>query len=227
MKHAGKTNTSEKPASGVLHDKPPIVLKNITIGFGAGNLISNFSLTLFPGQWIVITGKSGAGKSTLVRCILGFERPRRGSIYVCGTRLSQDTVWKLRRKIAYIPQDPDPGPGTLEQWLFRLFDFKANHGVRENTKKIPSIAARLGLAPDLLKKDTSRLSGGEKQRAAIMAALLLDREIILADEPTSALDRSMARTVVQYLRSLTGISGLIISHDRDLIESADLVVSIP
>lgn len=202
-----------------------IKIKKLGIRFGEKTVISDFSLTLFPGEKIVLTGNSGTGKSSLIRCIMGFYAPECGEIFINGERLTPESVWKLRQIIAYVPQEPEIGPGTLAQWLVRPFSYRTNRNIRANIEKIPGLARRLGLPEDLLETDSCRLSGGEKQRAAILAAFLLERKILIVDEPTSALDRITARNAIQCLME-SGTTCLIVSHDRELADLADRVVTI-
>ncbi|NOY68680.1 MAG: ATP-binding cassette domain-containing protein [Deltaproteobacteria bacterium] len=224
-----RKTTRQKSASA--DTLPPghtaIKVKNIGLRFGEKIVIKDFSLTLFPGEKVVLTGDSGSGKSSLIRCIMGFCAPDCGEIFINGTRLTPESVWNLRQTIAYVPQEPDTGPGTLEQWLARPFSFRINRNIRSNIEKIPGLARRLGLLPDILKTDSCRLSGGEKQRAALLSALLLERKILIADEPTSALDCGSAKKITQFITDLPGVSCLLVSHDSKLAKKADRVVNIP
>jgi ABC-type lipoprotein export system ATPase subunit len=83
---------------------------------------------------------------------------------------------------------------------------------------------RFGLAGQLLEKDTSSLSGGEKQRVALISALLLDRDIFLLDEVTSALDERSRRRVVDCVRSHEDVTVLFVAHESDLFAFVDQVV---
>ena len=204
-----------------------IEISNISVGFGEKGLFRNLWLKVAEGERVVITGASGMGKSTLLRCILGFTVPESGEILVKGTPVTGETVWRLRTHMAYVPQEPELGEGTLRQWFEQPFSFKANTHLKGNLKRLPGLLQRLSLPTDLLDADLVTLSGGEKQRVALIAALLLEREILLMDEPTSALDKENSLAVVSLLRSQKGLTILSVSHDPHFLDLADRVIPLP
>ena len=175
----------------------------------------------------MLTGASGIGKSTLLRCILGFTIPESGEILVNGVPVDGETVWRLRTQVAYVPQEPELGEGTLRRWFEQPFSFKANSHLKDNLERLPRLLQRLSLPATLLEAEVARLSGGEKQRVVLISALLLEREVLLLDEPTSALDRENSLAVVSLLRSLEGLTILSISHDSHFLDLADRVIPFP
>jgi ABC-type lipoprotein export system ATPase subunit len=86
---------------------------------------------------------------------------------------------------------------------------------------------RLGLAASLLKQDIASLSGGEKQRVAILSDLLLDRPILLLDEASSALDAKSKQRVVEVMREMKDRTILSVSHDTEWLDFSDRVVTLP
>ena len=86
---------------------------------------------------------------------------------------------------------------------------------------------RFLLSPALLDKDITDISGGEKQRVALISAVLLDRSIMLLDEPTSALDEASKKAVADYMRSCEGISILFAAHDAGALGGAGRAVHLP
>lgn len=197
------------------------------MGFGGKALFSNLSLEVARGERVVLTGASGIGKSTLLRCILGFTIPESGEILVNGVPVDGETVWRLRTQVAYVPQEPELGEGTLRRWFEQPFSFKANSHLKDNLERLPRLLQRLSLPATLLEAEVARLSGGEKQRVVLISALLLEREVLLLDEPTSALDRENSLAVVSLLRSLEGLTILSISHDSHFLDLADRVIPFP
>jgi putative ABC transport system ATP-binding protein len=194
------------------------------VRFGETTPIRDLSFQVERGERVVITGESGRGKSTLLKCLLGLTIPESGEILVDGTPLNGETVWSLRRLIAYLPQEPELGEGTLQQWLEHPFTFKANAHLKGNLSKIPELLNSLLLPSSLLDADVATLSGGEKQRAALIAALLLDREVLLLDEPSSALDDKSGLEVVSLLNSLENKTIIAVSHDEKILRMADRVI---
>jgi ABC-type multidrug transport system ATPase subunit len=201
--------------------------KDLEIRFGTQVVLRSFSLSLEPGEKALLTGPSGCGKSTMLRCFLGFVIPDAGSVSIDGTELTADTVWRLRHRVAYVGQEPDLGTGTAAQAIERLFHYRANAGLRRNLERIPELSERFNLARDLLNKDVGSLSGGEKQRIALVSAILLDRPIFLLDEVTSALDKVSKQAVADYFRWREDATALIVAHDPEVFSFVRRVVELP
>ncbi len=206
--------------------EPMVKISRLTVRFGEKTPLKDLSLQVGRGERVVITGDSGRGKSTLLKCLLGLTIPESGEILVDSIPLTGETVWSLRRRMAYLPQEPELGEGTLREWFEHPFTFKANAHLRGNLSKIPGLLNSLHLSPSLLDADVATLSGGEKLRAALIAALLLDREILLLDEPTSALDEKSGLAVVSLLKSLRETTIVAVSHDEKILGMADRVISL-
>jgi len=201
--------------------------KDLDIRFGEQVVLHGFSLSLEPGEKALLTGPSGCGKSTVLRCFLGFVVPDAGSVSVEGATLTADTVWRLRQRIAYIGQEPDLGAGTAAQAVERPFHYRANAGLRRNVERIPELFEQFHLSRDLLRKDVGSLSGGEKQRIALVSAILLDRRIFLLDEVTSALDRASKQVVADCFRRREDATMLIVAHDPEVFSFIRRVVEVP
>jgi len=174
-----------------------------------------------------LTGPSGCGKSTVLRCFLGFVIPDAGSVCLDGVELTAATVWHLRGRVAYVGQEPDLGTGTAAQAIERPFYYRSNTGLRHNLDRVPELFERFNLSRDLLPKDVGSLSGGEKQRIALVSAILLDRRIFLLDEVTSALDRVSKQAVAGYFRSREDATALIVAHDPEVFSFIQRVVEVP
>jgi putative ABC transport system ATP-binding protein len=178
-------------------------------------VVRGFDLRLRPGEKVTLTGPSGSGKSTVLKCVLALVVPAEGEVRVLGRRVDAQSAWPLRRRMAYVAQEPDLGAGTAREVLHRPFAYRANAPLRGNLDRLPSLMERFGLAEGLLDKPMSTLSGGEKQRIALIAALLLDREVILLDEASSALDKANKRAVAACFRDATALTVLSVSHDAE------------
>ncbi len=206
-------------------DRPPALeIDRLTVRLNGQLVLRDFSLTLDPGRKALLTGPSGCGKSTVLRCVLGFVLPEAGSIRVAGEPLTAESVWRLRRHMAYVGQEPDLGTGIVREILERPFHYHANVALRDNLSRIPELFDEFGLARAFLDKEIGDLSGGEKQRVALVSALLLDRDIFLLDEVTSALDPASKRTVADYFRSRTAVTALFVAHDPEWFSFADPVI---
>lgn len=199
---------------------------NVGVSFDGQRLFRGFSLAVNAGERIALTGESGSGKSTVLGCLLGFVTPDEGAIEVEGMRLDSATVWAIRQRIAYVPQEADLGGGTVDAFLQRPFQYAANRPLRDNLQRVPTLFAALGLKPGLETAAVASLSGGEKQRIALAAALLLDRPILVTDELTSALDRQSAERVSALLLQQQGLTMLGVVHEGSRMPFATRVVEV-
>jgi putative ABC transport system ATP-binding protein len=187
--------------------------EKISIAFAGLEIVRDFDLIVAPGEKVALAGPSGCGKSSVLHCLLGFVQPASGRIFVDDDTLSPRSVWRLRRRIAYVGQEPDLGEELVGGWIDRQFDLRANEAIRHNLAMLPGELERLGLSQGILGKRGPDLSGGEKQRIAMVAALLLNREILVLDEPTSALDALARQRVYVRLGELRDTTILMVSHD--------------
>ena len=201
--------------------------KDVEVRFGGQTVLHGLSLSLGPGEKTLLTGPSGCGKSTVLRCFLGFVVPDAGSVSIEGAALTPQTVWRLRQRVAYVGQEPDLGTGTAGQAIERPFHYRVNAGLRRNLDRIPELFERFNLAGELLNKDVGSLSGGEKQRIALVSAILLDRRIFLLDEITSALDKVSKKAVAEYFRSREDATALIVAHDPEIFSFVNRVIELP
>ena len=207
-----------------------LAITNLDISFGRRKVVSIDELRLDHAEIVGIAGESGSGKSMTTLAILGLARTVgatvSGSIVLDGqelTALSQDDLREIRgRRIAAIFQSPSTAfspvykVGAIVTKALRL------HGATksEAADRAAEAMRQVLLAPDLLRRYPSQLSGGQLQRVAIALALALRAEILLADEPTSALDVTVQAEVLDLLRDLrdvTGMSILFISHDLAVV----------
>jgi len=204
-------------------DPPLLEIRGLSLGFGQRSLCEGLSLTLSQGEKIAITGKSGGGKSSLLKCILGFVPPSSGSICIQGIELDPLTVWPLRSTLGYVPQEPDLGDLTAEEFIRRPFRFRANRGLAWEDGRLRELCSTFHLEEGLLSQASRKLSGGEKQRVALIAALMLRRKLYLFDEITSALDEEARAAVADYFKHAEEFAAVIVAHDRELRAACDRV----
>lgn len=185
---------------------------NLSVALDEKTLFHGVSFSVKRGEKITITGRSGSGKSTLLRCILGFV-PFDGEIIVQGIPLTIDSVWKVRQNMAYVAQEPELGGKLVRDVLAGPFSYKANHGLVYDHEEVDRLFDAFLLPKFLQDKEMNSLSGGEKQRIALIAALLLQRPLLLLDEAASALDSDAKKHVREYLSSRKDLAILSVSHD--------------
>ena len=125
-----------------------------------------------------------------------------------------------------MPQEADLGPGPVRRILRQPFEYRANANLRCNDQLLLDIFDRLHLPAHLLDKDIKDLSGGEKQRVAIVSAILLNRSIVLLDEAASALDRENALAVADYFREQRDLTIVSAAHNAQILPLSEHVVSL-
>jgi len=204
---------------------PPIECMGVTIAFGSHTVIRDLSLAVQPGEFVALGGDSGTGKSTLLQAIMGFTPLQAGEVRIMGQPLNPATVWQLRRHIAYVPQEAQVGNGMkTEAFLQRPFSYKANAGQRYDAKVARELFDCFRLPQRLFTSPLHSLSGGEKQRIAIIGAILLNRPLYLLDEITSALDEDSTRAVTDWFAGQTDATILAVAHDAVFREAARRIV---
>ncbi|MDP9238265.1 MAG: FHA domain-containing protein [Chloroflexota bacterium] len=190
-------------------------------------LLSEVSLSAYPGEVLAIAGTSGAGKSTLIYALNGLRPPTSGHILVNGADLyrAYDSVRPL---IGYVPQQT-----ILPEYL--------------TVRRALQYVARLRLPPDVSGADADarveevmrsldlqeradvrivRLSGGQQKRASIAAELIANPGLFFLDEPTTGLDPALTRHVTGIIRELaaSGSTVIMVSHDVESLQAADRIV---
>ena len=192
--------------------KKLITVRDLTVGYDTV-LLKGISFSLSVGDRILLDGPSGCGKTTVLRALLGLPAPMSGTIRIGDQPAEQATIWHLRRELGYVPQEPELGAESLMDFFERAFSFHANRSLRPGDNELGELMDRWLLPRPLLHKSCLDLSGGEKQRGAIILTILLRRKIILLDEPTSALDKECRQILQTWIRESGDRSFLIVSHD--------------
>jgi putative ABC transport system ATP-binding protein len=202
-----------------------IEFKNMVLKIHEQTLLDGVSLRVESGDNLVIRGASGCGKSSLLKCAVGAISIAEGSIHIDGMELSANSVHDIRARIAYIGQEPVLGAENVRDALLLPFSFKAHRESPPSDARVFQCLEQMHLQADILDKPCKRISGGEKQRIAIIRALLLNKTIFLADEVTSALDPESREAVMDELfrPELTLLS---VSHDPEWIRRCERIISI-
>ncbi len=207
-------------------DNSVLEVKDLALSFAGKNIVAGLNLKINKADKMTLTGISGSGKTSVLKSIMGLVKTDKGQIIVNGKKLDKETVWQIRKNIAYVPQEPVLGHGSVKDLLQRTFELKANSHLHWNTKKAIDCFDRLGLSASLLKSQTELLSGGEKQRIAIALAILLQRKIFLLDEPVSALDAENAKRVNKFFFDYPDVAVLCAAHDPKSISFANKNVNL-
>ena len=203
-----------------------ITVDNLTIRYGQATLFQNIGFEVRPGQKLCIAGQSGSGKTSFLKALMGLVVPAEGQILIDQQPLTEKSVWQLRKHIAYVPQEPDLGDGVVIDRIRRPLDYHANAHLEWNLQAVSECCQRFRLDEKLLDRDIAELSGGEKQRFALIIALLLQRPILLLDEPFSALDKETKKAIKEFLKSDTSRTILFVSHEEALLDIADKTIDL-
>ena len=202
--------------------KTVIEFKDVNLQFNNHYILKNFNLLINKSDKVIVKGRSGIGKTTLFNLILGFVRPDSGSIFFNQDKVTAKSAWEIRRHIAYIAQDTVFGRGIVKDIISNILNYKANSSIQYNEDKLHTLCANFRIEKSLLTEDIENISGGERQRIAIIIALLLERKTFLMDEATSALDDELKKIITEYFCLNSGFTLVIISHDDVWYQQADI-----
>ena len=231
----GRIPPAPEPASGptVAADTRHFVrVRHVCKSYQAGGrsqaVLTDVSLDIDEGEFVVVLGPSGCGKTTLLNLLGGLDRADSGSILVGGHDLAQASPAELT---AYRARSVG--------FVFQFYNLLPTLTALENVEAGVTIAGvgreqarpmleRVGLA-GAAGKFPSQLSGGEQQRVAIARALAKGPRLVLADEPTGNLDQARAADVLDLMRSLNeqiGTTFVVVSHGPSVAARGTRVVHV-
>ena len=194
-----------------------IEVQDLCKSFHKLEVLKNISTDFYKNEVVSIIGPSGGGKSTFLRCLNLLEKPTSGHILFDGVDICAkgQNIDRHRQKMGMVFQQ------------FNLFN---NMNVMKNLtiapvrikgmdkeqaqEKANALLKRVGLA-DRASAYPSQLSGGQKERIAIVRSLMMDPEVMLFDEPTSALDPEMIGEVLDVMKALAadGMTMIVVTHE--------------
>lgn len=193
-------------------------------------VLDNYNERIKSGEFVAVTGASGSGKTTLSKLLMGFYKPDRGMIEVCGNNLDDISLSADRSFFALVPQDAilfnmsimdNIRMGRLDATEAEIIKAakmaNAHQFITEFTDGYDTVVGEKGMS----------VSGGQRQRIAIARAILKNAPIMLMDEATSALDNESERAVNETLQNLKGrMTIIMIAHRTSTIQMADRVISL-
>jgi ATP-binding cassette subfamily C protein CydD len=208
-----------------------VEVRRLTIRLGGERpLLRHASLTVAAGEHVAIMGASGAGKSALLHAIAGLIEGSSGRVAIDGMLLTSATADTLRRRMAWIGQEPYVRQASLGRNL-QLGDRPIDRERAAAALETARLAERVGrmqrqmLTP--IGENGAGLSGGELRRLAIARAVLADAPVILADEPTADLDGVTADEVRSaLLDAARGKTLIVATHDGNLAGRMDRIVTL-
>lgn len=205
-----------------------IEVKNVTFSYSplAQPIVTDFSMTVKPGEKIAIVGASGCGKSTIAKLLSGLYRPLAGEILFDGKSISEIDRAVFTGSVAVVDQDvilfEDTVANNIKMWDNSIEDFEMIMAARD-AQIHNDIIERNGGYNYRIYEGGKDFSGGQKQRLEIARVLAQDPTIIIMDEATSALDAKTEHDVVKSI-SGRGITCIVIAHRLSTIRDCDEII---
>lgn len=191
---------------------PQIVFQNVSYLDGEKTILKDISFEIDKGDYISIVGPSGGGKSTLLKLCCHLISPTQGSIFVNGTDITQLEPVEMRKKISYCFQTPVLFGKTVRDNLNYPYLIRNK---KLDMDRVNTLFAKFQMEPDYFNREIGNLSGGEKQRIALIRSLLFLPDVLLLDEVTSSLDVENTLLVENIILELNreGVTILWITHN--------------
>ena len=206
-----------------------VEFQNVSFAYNdKGNVITDLSFSVKPGEVIAIVGPSGAGKSTIANLLPRFYDVNKGDIKIDGHSVREVTLDSLREQVGIVPQETMLFNGSVYNNIL--------YGRLDATKEEIEAAAKAANAHDFIMQLTDgyetklgdrgvNLSGGQRQRISIARAILKNPRILILDEATSALDTESERVVQEALdRLMVGRTSFVIAHRLSTVKNADKIL---
>jgi len=223
--------SSPTVSSGPLIDLRQVVKVYSGLG-GRVTALNGIDLQVFPGEFLVVTGKSGSGKTTLVNMITALDRMTSGEAWVAGAPLHRygpekaahwrgETLGVVFQTFELLPTL------TVLQNVMLPMDFAHHHSIREQRRRAMLLLEQVGIA-EHARKLPAALSGGQQQRLSIARAMANDPPLLIADEPTGSLDSATAAAVIDIFEALLseGHTVFMVTHDLDLAKRGSRSVTL-
>lgn len=196
-----------------------------------GMVLDSLSISIPKNSYCCIVGRNGTGKSTLLKIIAGLVIPTSGLLFINGIQVTDDNVDELiGKQVGIVFQNPDSqfvGATVEEDIAFGLENNRVSY--KEMLEEVKTIAEKLNLT-DLLKREPTKLSGGQMQRVALASILVRNPSILLLDESTSMLDPLSKIEMISMLKDLKkkfpNLTILSVTHETAEIEKADYVIAL-
>jgi lipoprotein-releasing system ATP-binding protein len=196
-------------------------------------VLFGIDLDIEQGSFNSLVGQSGSGKSTLLNIIGTLDKPTKGEVWITGRRtdsMTKNQLAELRNETIgfifqfhYLLPEFTARENVLMPWLI-----KGGGAPKEVERRADELLELVGIS-DVADNLSTKMSGGQQQRAAIARALINRPKLVLADEPTGNLDSETTERIYKLLRKINkdlGTTFIIVTHDRKVAEQTDRIIEI-
>lgn len=202
-------------------------LRHLSVRPGPDNPVVSIDAALPPAGSLLLRGPSGSGKTTLLRTVARLRTADSGEALLEGVswKAISPRIW--RRRVAYAPSRPQFLPGTVRENMELPFRLKIAGKIPLDAERMNTLLHDLLLPAEILKRDSSILSDGERARLALIRALLAKPAVLLTDEPTAALDPESAGAVHDlFAREMEerGMTIVAVAHNEAIAERLGAMV---
>ncbi|GEO64630.1 ABC transporter ATP-binding protein [Companilactobacillus nantensis] len=200
-------------------------VKNLFYQVGETKILKDITLDIEQGKYLTVIGPSGSGKSTLMRILASMISATSGEVLFHGKDISTYEPTEYRQKVSYAFQQPTLFGKTVRENL--AFPFEVRKQAFDEDKVIKYLEM-VNLNQDYIDKSVNDVSGGEKQRIALLRNLLFQPEVLITDEVTAGLDTENKAIVHKMLNEFNqrGLTILRVTHDESEIESSTDTITI-
>jgi energy-coupling factor transporter ATP-binding protein EcfA2 len=189
----------------------------VSHGYGAGDVVSNVSLAIEPGESVALLGHNGAGKTTLTRMLMGLVRPRAGRVFVGDWDVAEKRPDEMAARVGYAFQHAD------QQLFARTVREDVSFGPRKlgkGTDHVDAVLAELEL-DGVAGRHPYDLPAPVRKLVTLAGVFAMKPAALVLDEPTAGFDKGLRALVVNAVRrrGADGVTILSVSHDQSFIEA--------
>ncbi len=208
-----------------------VEFRNVSFAYKTGEtVLTDFNLTVAPGQTIALVGETGAGKSTIVNLVCRFYEPTKGEVLIDGTNYRERSQLWLHSALGYVLQTPHLFSGTIADNI----RYGRKDATLDEVKRAAAMVSADGFIEALpdgydteVGEGGGRLSTGQKQLVCFARVILADPRIFVLDEATSSIDTETEQLIQNAIQKvLTGRTSFIVAHRLSTIRSADRILVI-
>ncbi|WP_125566432.1 ABC transporter ATP-binding protein [Companilactobacillus insicii] len=195
-------------------------LTNLSYQVGEKKILKNISLNIEQGKYITVVGPSGSGKSTLMRILASMISATSGEALFNGKKISSYEPTEYRRRVSYAFQQPTLFGKTIKDNLEFPYIVRGKEFDKDQVVKFLNY---VNLDESYINKSVNDVSGGEKQRIALLRNLIFPPEVLITDEVTTGLDtenKEIVHSILNRFNQDDGLTILRVTHDDSEIEQA-------